>query len=155
MGVVIGKDFAVAAKTTWVFDSGVGDATAVITRGLVCIFPHSAIGGSGRTVTETDYRIGGKHPREAIMGLLADPSTTAESLDAQLRTWSAQVSGPILDDMAIYKRVRIFTGFFRRSVVLSKKESGFEFGATGIRPTKAELGAFLEFFKDHPALELK
>ncbi|MCC7508113.1 MAG: hypothetical protein IT464_01900 [Planctomycetes bacterium] len=155
MAVQPGKDYAAARKTTWVFQSGVGDATALITRHSLFIFPHSAIGGTGRTVTETDYKIGGRKPVEAIMALLADSATTPEQLEEQMRKWSAQVSGPIVEHMSDFKRVRIFTGFIRRSVVLSKKEKGFEMGATSIRPSKEELPAFLEFFKDYPALEIK
>ena len=155
MGVEAGKDYAIAKKTTWVFETGVGDSTGILTRQYLFIFPHNAIGGAGRTVRETDYTIGGKRPSEAILALLADPATTPESLDDRLVEWSAQVKGPIVERMSAFPRVRIFQGFIRRSVVLSKKESGMDFGATSIRPKKDELPAFVEFFKDHPHLELK
>jgi hypothetical protein len=155
MAVTAGRDYAVARKTTWLFDSGIGDATGVITRQHVFIFPHNAIGGQGRRVSESTYTIGGRSPAVAIMELLADPATTPESLDDKLIEWSGQVSGPIVEHLSAFPRVRIFKGFIRRSVALSKKEKGMDFGATSIRPKKDELPAFLEFFKDHPQLEIK
>ncbi|MBZ0137275.1 MAG: hypothetical protein K8I27_12990 [Planctomycetes bacterium] len=155
MAVSPGKDYAVANKTTWVFATGVGDATGVITRQYLFIFPHNAIGGSGSRVSESTYTIGGRKPAEAIADLLANPATTPETLDDRLVEWSAQVTGPIMERLSAFPRVRIFKGFIRRSVVLSKKESGMDFGATSIRPKKEELPAFLEFFKDHEHLEIK
>ena len=155
MTVTAGKDYAVARKTTWVFETGVGDATGVITRQYVFIFPHKAIGGSGRKLSESTYSIGGRKPAEAIAELLADPATTPETLDDKLVDWSGQVKGPIVERLSAFPRVRIFKGFIRRSVALSKKAKGVDFGATSIRPKKDELPAFLEFFKDHPQLEIK
>lgn len=155
MAVTAGKDYAVARKTTWVFETGVGDATGVITRQYVFIFPHNAIGGSGRSVSESTYTIGGRKPAEAIADLLANPDTTPETLDDKLIEWSGQVTGPIVERLSAFPRVRIFTGFIRRSVALSKKEKGMDFSATSIRPKKDELPAFLEFFKDHPQVEIK
>ena len=155
MAVTAGTDYAVARKTTWVFDTGVGDATGIVTRQYLFIFPHNAIGGSGRKISESTYTIGGRKPAEAIADLLAKPDMTSESLDDTLIEWSGQVTGPIVERMSGFPRVRIFKGFIRRSVVLSKKESGMDFGATSIRPKKEELPAFLEFFKDHEHLEIK
>jgi hypothetical protein len=154
MTVQAGRDYAVAAKTTWVFETGVANGTALITRGHLFIYPHSTMSASG---AESPCSIDGRHPREAIMGLLGAPGTTAESLDAQMLKWCRQVKGPVAEPLATYKRVRVFQGFIRRSVVLSKKESGFEVGATGFRPSKAEIPAFIELFQSGigPVLELK
>lgn len=150
MALIPGQDYAVAGKCTFVFPEGVGNCTAVLTRAALYLFPHDTLGE-----TERKYYIGGQHPGAAIAGLLADPATTPDRLEQQLAAWAAEGPGPQVKWLHDFKRVRIFTGFIRRSVVFSTKETGFEFGATGFKPSKAELPAFLEFFKDHPGLEVK
>lgn len=155
MAVAPGRDFAVARKTAWLFDTGVGDATALMTRQHVFIFPHNALGGAGRTVSETTYTIGGRRPADAILELLANPATTPETLDQQMLQWSSQVVGPIVERMDDIKRVRVFTGFIRRSVVLSKKDKGYDLSPTSFRPKKDELPAFLELLKGRPGVEVK
>lgn len=155
MAVTAGKDYAVARKTTWVFETGVGDSTGVLTRQYLFIFPHNAIGGAGRKVSESTYTIGGRKPAEAIFDLLANPETTPETLDDKLVEWCGQVTGPIMERMSAFPRVRIFTGFIRRSIALSKKEKGMDFGATSIRPSKDELPAFLEFFDTQPGVTVE
>ena len=155
MAVSPGHDYAIARKTTWVFDTGVGKATAIVTPETLFIFPHAAIGGSGRTTTDTKYTIAGKHPLQAIQELLADPESTRESIDAQMQKWSSEVKGPIVEPLSEFKRMRIFTGWIRRSVVFSKKEKGFGFGATSVLPKKDELQNWIDIFKDFPNLEMK
>ena len=155
MPVNAGSDYAVIAKATWFFESGIGDCTALFTRPYLFIFPHNAMAATSRKVTDTEYSIGGRKPSVAIMELLADPATTPESMVETLQKWSTQITGPIMERMEEYKRIRIFTGFIRRSVAISKKEKGMDFGATGLRPKKEELPAFLEFFKEHPHVEIK
>ncbi|MCZ7606425.1 MAG: hypothetical protein M5U25_10190 [Planctomycetota bacterium] len=155
MAVSAGTDYAIISKATWFFESGIGDCTAVFTRPFLFIFPHKTMSATSRTFTDTEYTIGGQKPSVAILALLRDPATTADSMVEQLLSWSSQAAGPIVERMEEFKRVRIFRGFIRRSVVVSKKEKGMDMGATGMRPTKEELPAFPEFFKDHPHLELK
>ncbi|MBX3459673.1 MAG: hypothetical protein KF696_06855 [Planctomycetes bacterium] len=151
MAIQPGKDFAVAAKVSIALENlGVGNCTVVATRTALYLFPHDTIGE-----TERQYSIGGRKPGDVIAELLADPATTAERLEQQLAAWAAQETGPQVKPLAGFKRMRIFTGFIRRSVVFSTKETGYEFGALGFRPGKAELAAFLEFFKDFPGLEVK
>jgi hypothetical protein len=84
-----------------------------------------------------------------------DPATSADALDQQLGEWAKQVDGPIVQDLAEIKRIRIFQGWFRRSVVLTKKESGYDLKPMSLRPTKEELPAFVELLKDRPGTELK
>ncbi|MHC4841103.1 MAG: hypothetical protein ACYTDT_09140 [Planctomycetota bacterium] len=151
MAVSPGHDFAMVRKTTWVFSSGVADATAIVTPEHLFIFPHKAIGNRG----DTTYTIGGQHPLQAIDALVSDVETTRESLDEKMLKWSSEVEGPIVEPMTDFKRVRIFTGWIRRSVVFSKKDKGFEFAATSVRPSKAELQHWVDIFKDHPGLEMK
>lgn len=155
MPVKAGPDYAIIAKATWFFESGIGDCTALFTRPFLFIFPHNAMAATSSKITDTEYSIGGRKPSVAIKELLADPATTPESMIETLQKWSTQISGPIMEPMEVFKRVRIFTGFIRRSVVVSKKDKGMDMGATGMRPTKEELPAFLEFFKEHPRVEIK
>lgn len=155
MAVEAGKDYAMARKTTWTFESGIGDATAVLNKYSLCIFPHSTMAADSRKITDTNFTIGGKHPFEAINALVNDPDVSVEAMDEQLEKWSKQVEGPINDPIEKYKRVRIFTGFFRRSVVFSTKEKGMEFGATMVRPRKDELPHWIEFVKTLPDIQLE
>lgn len=155
MAVVEGTDYAVARKTTWWFSTGPGPATGVLTRAALYLFPHRAIGGRGTTTIRTTYTIGGKPPLMAIQSLLVDPQTTPQSLDGQLGEWCAQVEGPIREDLSLVKRVRIFRGWLRRSVVFSEKESGYDLRPKSVRPTKQELPAFVAMLRDRPGVELK
>lgn len=155
MAVTPGKDYALAKKTTWTFETGIGDATGILTPYSLCIFPHSTMAADSRKITDTDFTIGGKNPAVAIQELVDNPDTSPESLDEQLEKWSKQVEGPINEPMEKFKRVRIFTGFFRRSVVFSVKEKGMEFGATMIRPKKNEMPQFVEFVKALPDIKLE
>jgi hypothetical protein len=155
MAVEAGKDFALAKKTTWMFESGVGPATAVVTPTYLFIFPHRAISGRGMTTTRTTYDIGGMHPADAIMQLLADPSTTLDSMEEQLLKWGGDTGGPIVERLDDFKRFRIFTGFIRRNVLFSKKEKGYDIRPTGVRPAKDELQAWVDMLKDRPGVELK
>lgn len=151
MAVAAGKDYAVARKVTWLFETGAGDATALVTRRHVFVFPHKTIDAH----SSSTFLIDGRPPAQAILELLADPATTPEILDGQMTRWASQTVGPIFENFETFKRIRIFTGFFRRSVVFSKKEKGFEFGALGFRPKKEEMQAFLDLLKDYPALEIR
>ncbi len=53
----------------------------------------------------------------------------------------------IAEALFLYPRIRIFAGWFRRSVVFTKKADGYDWKPEGIRPTKAELPAFIELLR--------
>jgi hypothetical protein len=153
--VTSGKDFALVARTTWFFSTGIGRASAALTPRALYLFPEHTFAAGATTRTKTDFTIGGRRPYDAISGLVATPATSADALDQQLGEWAKQVDGPIVQDLAEIKRIRIFQGWFRRSVVLTKKESGYDLKPMSLRPTKEELPAFVELLKDRPGTELK
>ncbi len=151
MTVTPGIDFAMAEKTTWIFSSGVATSTAVATSDKLFIFPHKAIGSNNKTT----YTIGGKAPLDAITGLVKNPETTVEELDSTMEKWSSDVEGPLVFSLSDFQRVRIFTGWIRRSVAFTKKAKGMDFSATSVRPSKAELSDWVNILKDHPSVEMK
>ncbi|MCA9678011.1 MAG: hypothetical protein H6709_20685 [Kofleriaceae bacterium] len=156
MGVTAGTDYAIARKTTWIFPgAGIGPATAVLTRRTLFLFPHRAFSGHGNVRSRTTFTIGGQSPVVAIEALLAAPDTTPDGLEAQLRRWAADVQGPVVEDLQAYLRVRVFTGWLRRSVAFSKKASGYDLRPESVRPTKLELPAFLTLLSDRPGVEIK
>jgi len=155
MAVSPGKDYAIIRKCDWFFETGMGSCTALFTRPYLFVFPHDAFKHTGRTMHETKYSIQGRHPADAISDLVADPETTPESMVDALQKWSSEVKGPIVDPMEDYKRVKLFTGFIRRSVVLSKKDSGYDISPVGLRPKKEELPALVDFFREHPGAIIK
>ncbi|MCF6228705.1 MAG: hypothetical protein L3J82_08625 [Planctomycetes bacterium] len=155
MAVSAGHDYAIARKTTWTFESGIGKGTAVVTPKTLFIFPHLTIGGTSRTQSSTEFTIGGQHPMAAIEEMLSNPEATRESIEEILQKWSSEVEGPVVESLSVFKRVKIFTGWLRRSIVLSKKEKGFEFGATAIIPKKDELQNWIDIFKDFPNITIK
>lgn len=151
MAIEVGKDYAYARKVTWVFgDLGVGKAFVVLTREQVVIFPYDTVGGSGNTMTSSTTTIGGRPPAEVIEELLVAPSTSAESLNAQLTTWCGQISGALRHSLDAYKRIKLRAGWFNRGVRMSQKEKGFDSGfgtAIAFRPTKEEMEGFFTFFE--------
>ena len=153
--VTSGKDFALVAQTRWFFSTGFGRASAALTRRALYLFPEHTFAAGATTRTKTDFTIGGGRPYDAIRALVANPATTGESLDPQLAEWARQVEGPIVVDLAAIKRIRIFRGWFRRSVVFSEKASGYDIRPKSLRPTPDELPAFVEMLKDRPGTELK
>lgn len=131
-----GADYAFAHKTTWVFaDAGVDFRTVVITRTTVYAFPreHAA----------------------ALAELLTAPPTTAKKLDAELARRGADTDIPVAMPLAGFRRIIVYRGWFRRSVVLSKKAKGFDARPASINPTKVEMPAFVELLQALPQVELK
>ena len=156
MAVRLGVDYALARKTTWWFSEGIGPGTAVLTRRALYVFPHRLLAGASATSrTKVVFTIGGRSPEDAIANLLTSPELTADALDQQLHAWATQTRGPIVEDLARVRRIRIFQGWFRRSVVLSEKESGYDARPKGVRPSKEELPAFVALLQGRPGLELK
>jgi hypothetical protein len=152
MSVTAGTDYAFARKTTWIFPgAGVGPATAVLTPATLFLFPHRATNSDARTT----FSLGGQHPGVAIEALIADPQTTPTTLEGQLLHWSRDVQGPIAENLAAIKRVRIFTGWLRRSVAFSKKSEGYDLRPASVRPSKDELPAWIAMLRGHPHLEMK
>lgn len=134
--LTIGADYALARKTTWIFaGGGVDFRTVVATRTAVYAFPR----------TEA----------EAIEALLAAPETTAKKLDAELVRRSEAADIRVVEPLAVFRRILVYRGWFRRSVVLSKKATGFDARPASIHPTKAEMPAFVTLLQALPQVELK
>lgn len=153
--VTSGKDYALVQRTVWIFASGIGRASGVLTRRALYLFPEHTFTSGVTTRTKTDFTIGGRRPYDAISAMVANPETTADSLDQQLAGWAKQVEGPIVEDLARVKRVRVFNGWLRRGVAFSEKDSGYDLKPKSVRPTKLEMPAFIEMLKDRPGTELK
>jgi len=126
-----------------VLDLGTGDGTYAM-----------AAAQRGAAVTALDSTIGERPPLQAIEALLADPQTTPEALDATLTRWCSEVDGPIREDMAAVRRIRLFTGWFRRGVAFSEKASGYDIRPKAVRPSKQELPGFVALLRGHPGLEM-
>lgn len=156
MPVTLGVDYAAVRRTSWWFPAGMGKATAIMTRQTLYLFPVKLL-SSTTTTSRTNllFTIGGRPPEEAIAGLVADPATTPEVLEQELSRWAREVEGPIAVEMSQYKRIRIWTGFVRRSVAFSKKESGYDIKPEAVRPTKEEMPAFVSMLRDRPGVQIK
>ena len=155
MAVVSGTDYAMAPKVSWLFETGVGKAFGLVTKEKFFLFPYETIGGAGSSVTTTKFSIAGKSPLEAVNQLLADESTTVESLQTALEKWANDVGkGPQIHLMSEFKRIKLRNGFFNRNVAFSVKEKGIGImgGVIAMRPKKAEMDAFYSLFEGDPRL---
>lgn len=156
MALTAGKDYALARRTTWWFKTGPGRGTAVLTRNALYVFPEKTLSSTSATSrTNTVFTIDGKPPVEAIEALIARPEVSPEAADAAFRKWASEVEVPVVQELATVRRIRIFTGWFRRSVVFSEKESGFDARPKAVRPSKDELQAFVDLLAGRPGLEMK
>lgn len=156
MALQAGQDYAFSRRTTWLFPTGVGKASALFTRNLVVIVPIETIGGAGRTVTTTTFTIGGQPVDQALARVLAAPDTTVDTLEAFLRKVRDDVpKGPVFESLADFKRIKVRGGFFGRAVTMSKRESG-GWGLPGtvvsLRLAKDEVEQFRQFFQGDPRL---
>ena len=143
MAVESGVDYALAPKITWIFETGVGNAFAIVVRGNLFVFPYNTTAGAGRKVTTTTVTIEGIAPVMAIQSLVGDPSTTPDSLLAKLNKWCQDIGkGPIIHDLDAVTEVKLRNGFFTRMVgfKLAKERIAF-------RPNKAQIEAFYSFFE--------
>lgn len=156
MALTLGKDYALARKTTWWFSSGPGSGTAILTPSTLYIFPEKTLSGhTGTTRTNTLFTIGGRTPLQAIQELVSRPEVTLQQADAELQRWASEVQGPVRQDMAAVKRIRIFKGWLRRGVAFSEKESGYDVRPKSVRPAKDEIQSFIELLQGRPGVELK
>ncbi len=134
--LTVGADYALARKTTWIFaGGGVDFRTVVVTRTAVYAFPRAEA--------------------EALEALLAGPATIAKKLDAELVRRAEAVDIRVAEPLSSFRRILVYRGWFRRSVVLSKKAKGFDARPASIHPTKDEMPAFVELLRELPQVELK
>ena len=113
MAVESGVDYALAPKITWIFETGVGNAFAIVVRGKLFVFPYNTTAGAGRKVTTTTVTVEGIAPVMAIQSLVGDPSTTPDSLLAKLEKWCQDIGkGPIIHDLDAVTEVKLRNGFF-------------------------------------------
>ena len=153
MTVESGKDYALAPKVSWLFETGVGKAFGLVTKEKFFLFPYETIGGAGSKVTTTKFSVGGQFPLDAVTELLADPTTTVDSLHTTIEKWVSDVGpGPEIHLMSDFKRIKLRNGFFNRNVAFSVKESGFLGGVIAMRPKKAEMPAFYSLLEGDPRL---
>ncbi len=139
MAIGAGTDYAIARSTLWVFaPTNIASVTAVLTRSALYLFPRDGVPGIA-----------------AIDAMLAAPEMNAQALDGQLAAWRENSRGAAMEPLAKYHRVRIFTGWLRRSVAFSTQDTGYDLRASSIKPSKLELPAFVELLRGHPRLELK
>jgi len=160
MAVTAGADYALCSKFTWPFENGLGNGLAVVTRHGFYAIPYDVMNHQSKAGknywVDTKATIGGKHPVEALRLFLDHPDTDVVKVNMQMTEWCQASNGGDIVPMHEFKRMRIFTGFIRRSVVLSKKDSGLIHGPSSVRsvrPKKDELQAWVDFFKDDPRLE--
>lgn len=143
MAVASGIDYALAKKIAWAFpELGPGNGVAVVTAKNVYILPTKGI--------EEDFKIEGRHPLVVVQELLQASGTDLTSMNDALEKWTSGLKG-IIKPMSAVKRIKIKTGFFMRMVGFSEKDTGFDSGfgtALSIRPTKDEMQAFINFFKE-------
>lgn len=156
MALQAGRDYAFSRRTTWLFPSGVGKASALFTRNLVVIVPIQTIGGAGRTVTETTFTTGGRPVDEALLDLLAGPDTTVDALEGFLRKVRDDLPrGLVFESLAEFRRIKVRGGFFGRAVTMSKRERGawgLPGTAVSLRLAKDEVEQFRQFFQGDPRL---
>ena len=156
MAVQAGRDYGLAYQIrTALRGAGPSRAVALVTRRAVFILPWVSIGGSGSTMIRTTQTLGGLPPGDAVRQLLGDPSMTVERLEAEVGRWTSELQGGFAKPLDTFKRIKIRTGFFTRSVIFSSKASGYEAGmplgnAVGFRPAKEEIGAFDALFNGDP-----
>jgi hypothetical protein len=155
MSVEAGHDYAWVRKMTAVLETGVGPASAVVTRRLVAIIPHQTIGVRGRTATTTTFTIRGRPTREALDVLLSDPGTTPHGLDELLRKVKDDVpKGPVLEALDSHKRIKIRGGSFSRGVAMNERAKGLVghvgYWTMNSRPSREELEQFQRFFQGDP-----
>jgi hypothetical protein len=145
-----GTDYAVARVITWVFPIGPAKGFALVTRSRLLMFPYRLIVG------RSTIAIGG---RDALT-VLDESIARGADLESAIDDWTMHLQGPLVKPLAVFRRIRIFSGFFRRSVVFSEKAEGFDRGgpggtALGFRPTKPELAVFSQFFAGDPRLDAR
>lgn len=135
--------------------AGPSRAVGIVTRRNLYMLPWVSISGGGTTIVRTTQTVGGLPPGDAIRQLVSDPSATPDTVDQWLAKWCSEMQGAFVKPIAAFKRIKIRTGFFTRSVVFSEKESGFDAGgpmgtAVGFRPTKEEIPLFDQLFANDP-----
>ncbi|MGH7280966.1 MAG: hypothetical protein ACRELY_05535 [Polyangiaceae bacterium] len=151
-----GADYALAYQIRVPLPgAGPSRAVALVTRRNLYMLPWVSISGGGLTIVRTTQTVGGMPPGDAIRQLVSDPSATPDTVDQCVTDWCGQLQGAYVKQLAVFKRVKIRTGFFTRSVVFSEKESGFDAGgpmgtAVGFRPAKDEVAAFEQLFANDP-----
>lgn len=156
MAVQLGRDYGFAYQIrTALPGAGPSRAVALVTRRYLLILPWVSISGGGITIVRTTQTVGGLPPGDAIRQLLNDPSMTVDRLEAEIGRWCSEIQGGLAKPIDVFKRIKIRTGFFTRSVMFSEKASGFDAGlpmgtAVGFRPSKEEIPAFEALFTGDP-----
>ena len=105
--------------------------------------------------SELQVRVDGIHPLEAVKTLLDAGDTTIETMNQSMDRWLGQVpKGPICRELRTFGGIRIWTGWFRRSVAFAPPEGVSKIGNTiGFRPKKEEMDGFVSLLEGHPLVE--
>ena len=122
------------------------------------IFPYEAtlnenVHGKIR-LTDTQIQVDGIQPLEAVSALLDAQDTTVETMNQTMNRWLEQVpDGPICHDFSSIESIRIWTGWFRRSIGFKLKEKSKTGKNLGFRPNKEEIAGFVSLLEGHPLVE--
>ena len=157
MVVTAGKDYAFSPHLRTVLKgAGPSRACALVTRHALYFIPYVSISGGGVTITRTTVTIGGMEPAAYVARLLADPQMTPEALDAAVGGQCAGIAGALARPLDRFRRIKLRSGFFSRSVVLTERPEGLWGNPLvetfGWRPGKEDLAAFTAFFAGDPRL---
>ena len=145
MGLVEGRDFVLAVNTAYVGCSGTGKGCIAGTKSILLAVPVETQIVTGRRMIKTSWTLNGIDPAEAILKFEGDVT----DLEDFLRSIPAEISGSVLYDLSLVRRLRVRTGFLSRGIYVSENDSGP--GWKGFSLNKQQSGKFREFYTGHPA----
>lgn len=157
MAVVAGRDYAFSPHLRTVLKgAGPTRACALVTRRALYIMPYVSISGGGTTIVRTTVTVDGMEPAVYVGRLLSDPQMTPDQLDAVMAGHCQRVTGAVARPLDAFKRIKIRSGFFGRTVRLTVRPDGVWGNpltdSFGWRPGKEDLPAFTALFTGDPRL---
>ncbi len=120
MAVKAGIDYIFAREITYAGAEGMGKGCLIGTHDILLQFPTRTNEGIGNTIR---WLIDDKPVREALTEALNDPDLTRGDLDRTLRKFGEKVSGSVLIDFAVVRRLKVKSSLFSRGIYTSEKYS--------------------------------